>query len=203
MDLPFWGILRWLWSVVGWLRSLFFPPPGPAVTIAPVNIRSTDRQDIYPRLIVFENSGTAAAFNVEWETRKYYDPVLPPTYDRKRGRLSAALKPGDQFQLTLLEGTDERASPGSPGVALADFYEFEIFVRYRNVAKQGFLSYVRVGLAGEVEHRDHAVNPFRRLILPVEICCRHFLPSLWVHVKVKGRPQLYRLLKKWIGKKTS
>jgi hypothetical protein len=188
--------------VWGWLRSFLFPQPGPAVTVAPVNIRGGGRQNICPGRVVFENSGTASAFDLEWETRKYNDPILPPTYDRKRERLTAALKVGDQFALELLDGTNDPQSPGSRSLTLADFYEFEIFVRYRNAAKQRFLSYVRVAMAGHVEYHDHAVNPFHRLILPAEIWCRHFIPSLWAHIKANARPRLYQLLK-WIAKKTS
>jgi hypothetical protein len=194
MDLSLWGILKALWGVLGWLWSLLRLPNGPALTIAPASIRNSERQDIYPRFIVFENSGTASAFNVEAEIRTYYDPILRPTYDPKKKRLSTALKPGDQFRLELLAGSDESSVPGAPGLALADFYCFEVFVRYQNAGKQNLLSYVRIGMVGEIEHRDHAVNPLRRAVLPTEIWCRHFFPNLWIHAKVRARPNVYRLL---------
>ena len=193
MVVNIWSIGKWLWSLLGWLRSLLRPPHGPAVTIAPVSIRHTDRQDVNPQCIVLENSGTATAFNLEYEIRKYYAGLLPPSYDKKRKRLSSALKPGDSFSLKLLEGSGESLS-------LADFYDFEIFVHYQNAAKQAVLFYVSVGMAGEVKYRDHAVNPFRRLVLPTEVWCKYFFASLWIHIKVKTRPKLYRV-GKWIVKK--
>lgn len=169
------GILRCL--LERWFRSLLRPPSGPALTIAPTSIRNPDQQDIYPRFIVFENTGTAAAFNLEWEVRKYYDSLLPPKYDKNAGRLSTALKPEVELKLELLAGTDESPKPGSRGLALTDLYPFEVLVRYQNAEKQSLLSYVRIGMGGTIEAHDHAVNRFRRALLPIEIWCRHFLRS--------------------------
>ena len=194
MHISIWAILKGFWSLLGWLGSLMRPPQGPAVTIAPASIRDAERQDIYPRFIVLENSGTAAACNLEWETRTYYDPLVPPTYDRKRKRLSTALRPGESFTLELLAGSDESVTPGSRGMALADLYAFEVFVRYQNAGKQGMLSYIRIGMAGEIEYRDHAVNLFHRSVLSVEIWFRHLLSNFWINVKVKARPRLYGVL---------
>ena len=140
-----------------------------------------------------------SAFSVEWEVHKYYDAMLPPKHETVKQRLTAALKPGDTFAVNLLDDPDDASAPGSRGHAVADWYSFEVFIRYKDVAKHGFLSYVRVGRAGRIQQQDHAVGLFRRPILPAEIWCRHFGLSLWIHIKVRTRPRIYAALK-WVSR---
>jgi hypothetical protein len=57
---------------------------------------------------------TSLAFNLEWEIRRYYDPLIPPNYSRERKKRSLARKPGESLPLKLLLRSDSQANSSRP-----------------------------------------------------------------------------------------
>jgi hypothetical protein len=118
----------------------------------------------YPRLLEIENVGDEATQSVEWEIRDYY-ATLPRSYESRRGKRLAPVKPEERFVIDV----------GSESADVALLTHFEIIMSHMGLNRAKFFSHFTVD--GDVERNDVGLNRARwALTLPlVRVWVRHFL----------------------------
>src|SRR5690242_411128 len=154
-------------SALGLRRQIL---AAPALTIDPVSLRPGSQQVLDPQAIGFVNSGSAPAFNVRYEIRRYYDSLLWRNYACRSREIIPAIAPGKGFQVEW--------TPGHDDPEVARFFTWEVRVHYEQQDGASFLSFASVGMVGQLTRHSHAAGWVRRRVLPLETWSRHFFPSL-------------------------
>jgi hypothetical protein len=159
----------------------FFATPGPSISLSNQNAALGNSE--FPRLLEIENVGVKVAQNLEWEIREYYATV-PPSYEARRVKRLAPLKPGERTVIDV----------GSESAEVAFLTHFEIIVSYSGLDGANFRSHFTVD--GEVTRNDSGLNQarwtFARPLLRVWM--QQFYNNLLIYTRVRIRPVAYSLL---------